>query len=230
MKLLLSLLIVLNCHLAIGQDYTQYNMLLGQHVDLKGRVNYKALSKEKATILRILTDWQKTDLQKLAKPAKLAFLINLYNLETIYAIVQHYPITSIKDISKGRIWDEKRVVLNKKTYSLNEIENQLIRAEFKDARVHFVLNCAARSCPPLAQEAYTASNIEMKLEEKTRTFINNPDYNTFHKNKVVISSIFDWYKVDFGNTIGFINRYRKPVLPANTPIQYHTYDWKLNSQ
>ena len=92
---------------------------------------------------------------------------------------------------------KKKCLAFDKKYSLNEIENQLIRAVHKDARVHFVLNCAAISCPPLLAEALTETNLEKQLMDRTRKFILDASQNSFKKDRIVISSIFDWYQKRF---------------------------------
>lgn len=230
MKLLWCLFLSLLLSNAQAQDYTAYNQLLKDHVDAKGHVNYKKLVGSKKQINQILTQWQAVNFQQLSTQNQLAFLVNLYNLATLKIVTDHYPISSIKDIAGGKVWDEKRISLMGKKYSLNEIENQLIRSVHKDARVHFVLNCAARSCPPLTGEALTGANLQSMLESRTKSFINHADFNTFKKDKIILSSIFDWYRQDFGNIIGFINRYRSLALPSQIPVSFAPYDWKLNSQ
>jgi hypothetical protein len=230
MRLLSLLVFILFCASAFSQEYTRYNQLLKSHVDSRGRVDYKKLATSKKQLDQVLQSWQQINFHQLRPKAQLAFLINVYNLATLKAVVDHYPIASIKDINKGKIWDEKRVKLFDKKYSLNEIENELIRAVHKEARVHFVLNCAAKSCPQLLTEALTEANLEKQLMDRTRKFIRDVSYNSIKKDKIVISSIFDWYQNDFGNIIQFINQYHSPPLPANTIITYAPYDWKLNEQ
>ena len=230
MRCLSFFVFILFCTTAFSQEYKSYNQLLKSHVDARGKVDYKKLTASKKQIDQVLQNWQHINFYKLRPSAQLSFLINVYNLATLKAVVDHYPIKSIKDINNGKIWDEKSVLLFDKKYSLNEIENQLIRAVHKDARVHFVLNCAAISCPPLLAEALTETNLEKQLMDRTRKFILDASQNSFKKDRIVISSIFDWYQKDFGNTILFINQFRSPALPLNTMITYAPYDWKLNSQ
>ena len=56
--------------------------------------------------------------------------------------------------------------------SLAEIENDIIRKEFDEPRIHFALVCASTSCPWLANHAYTVGNLEEMLERETRRFLN----------------------------------------------------------
>ncbi len=216
--------------LSNAQDYKEYDKLLKTYVDPKGKVNYKMLTKEKTTINQVLVQWQKVNAQKLNEKARLAFYINLYNLTTLKLITDNYPIKSIKDINGGKIWDTGLLLLNGKTYSLNELENQLIRGQYKKPGIHFLINCGAKSCPPLHTEAFTEKNIDVLMENRTHQFINDPHSNTITPNQIKINKIFDWYQADFGNLISFINRYSKTKVITNAKITFIAYDWDLNKQ
>ncbi len=213
-----------------AQDYKVFDKLLKTYVDPNGRVNYKMLTKEKTAINQVLDQWQKINTQKLNEKARLAFYINLYNLTTLKVIADNYPIKSIKDIKGGKIWDIGLMVLNGKSYSLNELENQLIRGQYKEPRIHFLINCGAKSCPPLHTEAFTEKNIDELMDKRTRQFINDALSNTITPKQIKISKIFDWYQTDFGNLVSFINRYSKTKVLNNAKISFMDYDWDLNKQ
>ena len=213
-----------------AQDYKVFDKLLKTYVDPNGRVNYKMLTKEKTAINQVLDQWQKINAQKLNEKARLAFYINLYNLTTLKVIADNYPIKSIKDMKGGKIWDIGLMVLNGKSYSLNELENQLIRGQYKEPRIHFLINCGAKSCPPLHTEAFTEKNIDELMDKRTRQFINDALSNTITPKQIKISKIFDWYQTDFGNLVSFINRYSKTKVLNNAKISFMDYDWDLNKQ
>ena len=213
-----------------AQDYKVFDKLLKTYVDPNGRVNYKMLTKEKTAINQVLDQLQKINTQKLNEKARLAFYINLYNLTTLKVIADNYPIKSIKDIKGGKIWDIGLMVLNGKSYSLNELENQLIRGQYKEPRIHFLINCGAKSCPPLHTEAFTEKNIDELMDKRTRQFINDVLSNTITPKQIKISKIFDWYQTDFGNLVSFINRYSKTKVLNNAKISFMDYDWDLNKQ
>ncbi|HMT00561.1 MAG TPA: DUF547 domain-containing protein [Saprospiraceae bacterium] len=213
-----------------AQDYKVFDKLLKTYVDPNGRVNYKMLTKEKTAINQVLDQLQKINTQKLNEKARLAFYINLYNLTTLKVIADNYPIKSIKDIKGGKIWDIGLMVLNGKSYSLNELENQLIRGQYKEPRIHFLINCGAKSCPPLHTEAFTEKNIDELMDKRTRQFINDALSNTITPKQIKISKIFDWYQTDFGNLVSFINRYSKTKVLNNAKISFMDYDWDLNKQ
>ena len=209
-------------------DIQLYQQLLKKYVSKEGKVNYAGI-KEEITILeayaRSLSDdpgfSSGTDNQKLA------LWINTYNAYTLLMVAKNYPVNSIRDLHGGKPWDATWIRIEKKNYSLNQIENDVIRPLFNEPRIHFVLNCAARSCPPLLNTAFTASNLENLLEIATKNFINSRN-NVIKENKAEISSIFDWYREDFGPIIPYLNRYSNIKIKDNARISYLTYDWSLN--
>ena len=84
-----------------------------------------------------------------------------------------------------------------KTITLSEIENKKLLQNFNDARIHFAINCAAKSCPKLNNTAFTALNLEKTLNANTQAFINNSNQNKLSDSKVLLSQIFNWFKPDF---------------------------------
>jgi hypothetical protein len=113
---------------------------------------------------------------------------------------------------------------------LDRIEKEMLISPYKDPRIHFAVVCAASSCPPLLNEAWTKENIEAKLEEQSRKFINNSLFNSLSSKSIEISKIFEWYSSDFGNVISFLNKYAKISIDSKAKIKYKAYDWGLNKQ
>jgi len=165
-----------------------------------------------------------------SKNKKLAYWINTYNAFTVKIILKNYPVKSIQDINNGKPWDLKWIEIGNKTYSLNQIENDIIRPQFKEPRIHFAVNCAAASCPPLDNKAYTENNIESLFEQNTKAFINNSNYNSINEKSVTVSKIFDWYGEDFGNIISYLNKYSNTDIKKNAKVKFKEYDWSLNSK
>jgi hypothetical protein len=128
----------------------------------------------------------------------------------------------------GKTWDVRRIKIGDKKYSLNNIENDIIRPQFKDPRIHFAVNCAAKSCPPLWNRAFTAENLETALEARTKAFINDPKYNTLSGARAQVSKIFDWYGADFGDLKKFLNQYANTKLKASAVVAFSEYNWDLN--
>lgn len=203
--------------------------LLQKYVTPDGKVNYKGLVAEKTALdayCRTLSDQpvQEND----SREEKMAFWINAYNAFTLKLVVDNYPAKSIMNFDAGKTWEVRRIRIGDKKYSLNNIENDILRPQFKDARIHFALNCAAKSCPPLWNRAYTAANLETTLEARTRAFINDPGFNTIKAGRVQVSKIFEWYAADFGDLKKFLNRYSNVPVNGNAAVIFNEYNWDLN--
>ncbi|MDA8692682.1 DUF547 domain-containing protein [Saprospiraceae bacterium] len=214
----------------MNTDHTVFNNILKAHVSSSGVVDYAGIKAKKGDLEGYLTALSKVDPSSLSKSERLAFWINAYNASTIMKIVENYPVGSIKDLNGGKPWDDKFIKLDGKTLSLNDIENGIIRPQFKEPRIHFAVNCAAKSCPPIHNGAYSAGNLNTNMENSAKAFINNPTYNQISADKVVISNIFNWYGEDFGNIIDFLNKYSDTKINSNAKVEYNEYNWKLNGK
>lgn len=221
---------VINKPGTMNTDHSVFHNILRAHVTSDGAVDYKAIKSKSGDLDAYLTMLSKVDPSSLSVSERLAFWINAYNAATIKKIVDNYPVKSIKDLNGGKPWDDKFVKLDGKTMSLNEIENGIIRPEFKEPRIHFAVNCAAKSCPPIHNGAYSAGNLNTNFENSAKAFINNPKYNQISADKVVISNIFNWYGEDFGNIIDYLNKYSDTKINSNAKVEYLDYDWSLNGK
>ncbi|WP_235295897.1 DUF547 domain-containing protein [Portibacter marinus] len=211
-------------------DHQLFDQLLSKHVSATGVVNYKGFQADEAKLDQYLDDLSSHPVQgSWSRNEQLAYWINAYNAFTVKLILDHYPVQSIRDISNGEPWDKKWIELGGQTYSLNQIENEIIRPQFNEPRIHFAVNCAAQSCPPLANKAFTADNMNSLLEKQTKSFINNDKYNKIQKKKIEVSKIFDWYGKDFDDKIAFLNKYSDTKIDADAAISYTEYDWSLNN-
>ncbi len=211
-------------------DHNLFSEFLVSHVDALGRVDYGKMKKNVATLDGYLSQLKnKHPDGQWSRDAQLAYWINAYNAFTIKLILENYPLKKITDLDDGKVWDRKWIDIGGKRYSLNQIENEIIRPQFSEPRIHFAVNCAARSCPPLANKAFTAENLESLLESRTSAFINNSKYNRISRNRIVVSKIFDWYSSDFGDLISFINKYSDLNVASDSVIEFADYDWQLNS-
>ena len=106
--------------------------------------------------------------------------------------------------------------------------HKILRPQFNDARIHFAVNCAAASCPPVLNRAWTASNLNSNLDKQTKLFINNAAFNNIDEKQVELSKIFEWYKEDFGDLITYINKYSNTKVKDNAKVSFREYDWALN--
>lgn len=178
---------------------------------------------------------------------QLAHWINVYNVNTVATIIENYPVASIRDISTDpiirlNVFKKDRVPVDNAKLSLNDVENDRIRAGFKDPRIHFAINCAARSCPPLRTETYAGERLDAQLDEQARAFLNGRlgarfaskgDRLTIH-----VTKIMDWFGKDFeqwsGGKAAFIRKYVPPDkqrlidTAKKIEFEYDDYDWILN--
>jgi Protein of unknown function, DUF547 len=211
----------------LGFDHSVWNNLLKKHVSSTGKVNYKGFKTDLETLdtyMRALNENAPTE--STSKEERLAYWINAYNAVTVRLIVGNYPLTSITKLDGGKPWDVKRYSNGSKKISLNDIENNILRP-MGDARIHFVLNCAAKSCPPLLNEAFTGENVLKLLEQRTKQFINS-SRTVVEKDEIKVSKIFEWYAKDFGNVVDFVNKYAKVKAAKTAKVSFLEYDWGLN--
>lgn len=212
-------------------NHATWQLLLSKYVSSTGIVDYQGFKKEESLLDSYIKHLsENAGLKDASRAQKMAFWINAYNAHTVKLILKNYPLKSIRDIYSGNPWDVKWIILGDKTYSLNQIEHDILRPQFKDARIHFAVNCAAKSCPKLANSAFTDSNLETQLDQLTRSFINDSAQNKINAKSLALSSIFDWYAADFGNIVEFINKYASTKVDAKSKLSYLEYNWALNGK
>jgi hypothetical protein len=167
-----------------------------------------------------------------SRDAKLAFYLNAYNATVIKAVIDRYPLESVMKVDG---------FFNKITHNvagqpmtLDHLENKIVRPEFNDARIHFGLVCAATSCPPLRNKAFTEANVQKMLEENTQTFITQR--TRVEGNTVKASKLFEWFADDFKANEGSVAKYLAKYLPtyaatlnANPTFVFYEYRWDLNA-
>lgn len=210
-------------------NHSDFDTILKTYVTVNGRVDYAGIKANKQSLIdyieRFSTEypdksWSKQDL--------LAYYMNAYNAMTIDLIVSNYPLKSIKDLSNP--WGQRNWNIGKESISLEEIEHQILR-KMGEPRIHFGINCASFSCPPLMNEAFTAAKVDDQLERLAIKFINDTERNKITKESIEVSKIFRWFKEDFTTNvdlINFLNQYSKTRIDKNTRVRYMDYNWELN--
>ena len=212
-------------------DHSAWNSLLRKHVAGNGDVDYAGFKRDINKLDAYLDELRAgTPDESYSRAEAMAYWINAYNAFTVKRILNDYPVSSIRDLDGGDPWKVKWIELDGKTYSLNQIEHDILRPRYGDARIHFAVNCAATSCPPLPNQAFTAGNLNSLLETRTRAFIRNPSYNQIDGGQVKVSKIFDWYGEDFGDLRTYLNKYLATPIDAGRDIAFADYDWSLNKQ
>ncbi len=212
---------------------------------MKGElVDYAGLKKNPAPLnayLDTLAAVPESSFKKRNKDDQMAFLINLYNAATLKLVADHYPVKSIKDIggAAGGPWKQKVVRLFGKVETLDHIEHDLLRPNYKDPRAHFAVNCASIGCPALRAEPFQASKLDAQLDEQGRIFLRDASKNRLDAGKktLYLSSIFDWFKEDFTENSGSVEKFillyvsdadRKVIGKGGLAVKNNDYDWTLN--
>ncbi len=244
---LLLMVFVMGCHAAVPgmagstpPDHSVWDQLLKAHVNKDGTVNYKGFIADKAKLeayLKTLSE-HAPDRGTWSKQEQLAYWINAYNAFTVKLVSDNYPTKSIRDLGPKfkipglkTVWHYKFFQIGGKDSSLDEIEHGILRKEFDEPRIHFAINCASVSCPPLLNEAYTAEKLEAQLDRVARGFLADKSRNKITADKAEISSIFSWFKGDFtkeDSLVDFLNRYSPVKIKPTAKISYLDYNWELN--
>jgi hypothetical protein len=234
---------------AAAFDHSAFDALLKRHVR-GGRVDYDAFARA-PEFPRYLAALAAARPEALPEKERLALWINAYNAYTIQLINTHGERESIRNINKtlgvfaGKgPWQEPIATVGGRTYTLDHVEHEIVRKQFKEPRIHFALVCAAIGCPPLRAEAYTGARLEQQLDEQAREFVlRAPEKNRVDVagKTVYVSPIFvDWYRADFGGTDAAIGRYLAAYYPAGSPerrllesggfrLVTTDYSWLLNT-
>jgi len=197
---------------------------------------------DKQALEEYLEGLQSVAVTELGRAEQEAYWINLYNAVTVKVILDHYPVTSIReiDISPGWFadgpWGAKLVTVEGEEVSLDDIEHRILRPLWKDPRLHYAVNCASLGCPNLQPEAFTPANTERLLDLGARQYVNHPRGARLEDGKRVVSSIYDWFEADFGGSKeGVVEHLRRHAaeplaegLRGFSGRLKYAYDWALN--
>lgn len=217
----------------------------------QSRVNYAGLKTDHARLNEVLAEMSavtQAEFDQWSAPQQMAFLINAYNAFTVELILSKYPdLKSIKDLGSfiQSAWKKKFFKLLGAERHLDWIENEQLRVNYKDPRIHVGINCASIGCPALRNEAFTAEKLDAQLDDSLHRFLSDKTRNRYRDGKLEVSEIFNWFAEDFekGNkgfykTADVFAKYAAQLSsdPAaqtalrnkSVPISYLPYDWNLN--
>lgn len=240
-------------------DYARYADLLRTHVTA-GRVDYAALAADTRRLEQIVQAFGSVtsdDVERWPRDRQLAFWINAYNVFTLKAIIDHYPIqagwlslaprNSIRQIDG--VWDEIPWSAAGRRVTLDDIEHAILGPTFDEPRIHFAINCASISCPPLRAEPYVASRLDAQLTESSRRYLASEQGVQVDGSTIRVTSILDWYGEDFVDAyagltpddrspkdravLGVVAQFGPPAAAAlatsgSARLRYLRYDWSLN--
>jgi hypothetical protein len=230
--------------LAFDHGHRAWGSLLERHVVvLEGgkasRADYAGIARQREDLERyldVVSSTSRSEFDGWARPEQMAFLINAYNAFMVEKILQRYPeIRSVWDFGKlfGNPFKDEFFSLLGRKASLDWIEHDMLRKNYREPRIHYALNCASIGCPMLRPEPYVATRLEAQLEDQARRFLADASRNRYREGRLEVSKIFDWYKEDFEPRDAYFARYAA-LLGADAGsvraarITFLDYDWALN--
>lgn len=203
-------------------------------------VDYGAVSEQDHDTLKTyLSDLQAKDPTTLNRDEAFVYWVNLYNALTVDIILDNYPLRSIRNIFSGirpGPWQRQLATINGVKLSLDNIEHGILRKFWSDNRVHYAVNCASIGCPNLLDRPFTVVNLEEMLDAAARGYVNHPRGVRVENNRVIASSIYNWFQEDFGgNQSGVLEHLRQYANPETEEmlknarkIHKFEYNWRLN--
>lgn len=235
---------------AFDQEHAQLSRVLAEHVRAD-RVDYAALKEDREPLRRYLATLEAVTPDQVGgwtERQRFAFWLNVYNAYTLDLVLDHFPLDSIKDIGGllRSVWDKRFIPLEGfdpgkkgRKLSLNDVEHEILRKQFEDARLHAAVNCASKSCPPLRAEAFVAERLDDQLDAQVRGWLADPTRNRFDpkREELKLSKIFDWFAEDFERDAGSVQAWVARYAPAADAawigepavrVRYLDYDWSLN--
>ena len=181
---------------------------------------------------------------------KKTFWINIYNAVVQLELTENAALFD----NRGRFFATKRVAIAGQQLSLDDIEHGIIRGsrskltlgltkklmvpdyerklrtKKRDGRIHFALNCGAKSCPPVA--TYHPDRIDEQLTKSTKKFLMESSTYLQDENKVLVTTLFSWFRGDFGGLKGVVKNYLIPygIIPESSDpkLAFTKYDWTLS--
>jgi len=226
-------------------DHSEFDRILKMYVDAEGRVDYNGIAADN-TFREYMRSLENAKADALSRDGQLAFWINAYNAVTIDKVIKWKPKKSVRETFVPGVWTGTKFFTSREhtvagqRLSQDDIEHEILRKRFQDPRIHFAIVCASSGCPPLPQFAYTAENVQNKLTDETRKYLNSKrglqiDYV---ENTMMLSKLFDWFAGDFESKSGSVNNFIKPYLDEKAMafidrkprMSYLEYDWALNAK
>ena len=172
----------------------------------------------------------------LSRDEQLAFYMNAYNVTVVASVIAEWPVESV--LEEDGFFDGTEHTIAGSEMHLNALENDIIRAEYGEPRIHFLVNCASVGCPPLANYAFTADNLESSLASLAQAFVQAGTILDRDDETIELSEIFDWFGGDFepvGGVRAFIAAQFEGddaafILDEDNDIEFFSYDWAVNAR
>ncbi len=167
-----------------------------------------------------------------------AYWANLYNAVTLQVVLENYPIGSIREIKSGARkgpWKRDLVTVNGRAMSLDDIEHGTLRKQFPSPYIHYMVNCASIGCPNLGPQLWRAETLEADQKAAASAYINSSRGVSLSGDTLKVSSIYKWFKGDFGGKSGILKHIRAhadadlaAAIDSGAKISKYGYNWSLN--
>jgi hypothetical protein len=220
---------------------------LGNFVSDSG-VDYAALASIKPALEAYVLQLATVTTQDFNRDQQIAFWVNAYNALTVKLILDEKQPKSIMELDGGKVWDTRKYNIAGKLRTLNDIEHKMARP-LTDGRVHAVLNCASKGCPPLLATPLVGENIESQLNKAATRWVKLNAF-TRTENSVAVNQIFQWFADDFAKwqtpsiqglepketaALRFIGAFgpaglAEELATEGITVSYAKYDWSLNQK
>lgn len=233
-------------------SHDDWSRVLERFVDDRGYVDYQGLARDRADLDRYLTAIEATSPKSSPQlfpdqKHELAYWINAYNALVFRGVLDRGPETEsvwTGGLISGRAFFVKMpIVVGGEKLNLKTLEDDWIRAEYQDPRVHAALNCASKGCPRLPRQPFLGDELDEQLDQAMRFFVaEKRNVAVDSDGALILSKIFDWFENDFlddqrrrgdePSIVAYINRYRASgqKLSPTRSIEYRPYDKSLNQQ
>ena len=139
-----------------------------------GLIDYRGIQSDPSDLNALVKQVAELDGSNLSAQERKAFYINAYNISVINGIIAHYPTNSPLDI--GGFFDMKKHNISGEKITLNKLEKEYLLKTTGDEKLHFVLVCAAISCPAIADYAYRPEQLDAQILDRTQKALSNPDF------------------------------------------------------
>jgi hypothetical protein len=224
-----ALFLALTPSSASALDADPWDEVLQAHAR-QGGVDYAALKADDEAMAKL--DAFLAAVGRMPESAGLADWLNAYNAIVVKSVLDAYPLRSVREVDG--FFDGKRHRVAGAQRTLDDIENRIIRPRFEDARVHFALNCAAKSCPALHGRAFRQGSLDQTLDRLVRRAVASPRHVRVADGSLEVSEIFHWFSGDFerdgGSIRGWIAGQGVDLsgVPESAEVGRIGYDWRLN--
>ena len=227
-------------------DHSEWDAFLMRYVRIGAegvhRVAYGEVTPaDRALLDRYVAYLAGLPISEYARAEQMAYWINLYNALVVRLVAEHYPIASIRDVGPPGApgagpWRLELVEVEGLALSLYDIAHRILRPIWRDPRVHYALSCGAVGCPNLQPEPFEADQLERQLSEAAMAYINHARCIRIEDDQLGLSSLYRWYRDDFGGTdravINHLMAYAEPALAIKLQgfdrISDAGFDWRLN--